>query len=84
VLSIVSKQFNHVALNAGRWGSEKKRWNWREEVAVITGGCSGIGELTVKRLVDRGIKVAVLDVKELPASLHGRESPSPLQPLSIK
>jgi all-trans-retinol dehydrogenase (NAD+) len=38
---------------------------------VVTGGCSGIGELVVKRLIGRGIKVAVLDIQELPASLQG-------------
>ena len=39
---VVNKQLNHVALNAGRLRSEKARWNWSREVAVITGGCSGI------------------------------------------
>jgi all-trans-retinol dehydrogenase (NAD+) len=68
---VANRQLNNVALNAGRWTSEKQRWNWNEEVAVVTGGCSGIGELIVKRLIGRGIKVAVLDIQELPASLQG-------------
>ncbi|KAF1844675.1 dehydrogenase/reductase SDR family member 8 precursor [Cucurbitaria berberidis CBS 394.84] len=78
VTSVLNKQLNHVALNAGRfsttWKSEKARWNWSQEVAVITGGCSGIGELVVKRLVDKGITVAVLDIQKLPPSLHGSGS----------
>jgi all-trans-retinol dehydrogenase (NAD+) len=69
----VNRQMNEVALNGGRWGNDK-RWNWSEEVAVITGGCSGIGELVVKRLIGRGIKVAVLDIQDLPASLQGCKS----------
>ncbi|KAF2033515.1 dehydrogenase/reductase SDR family member 8 precursor [Setomelanomma holmii] len=71
VTGVINKQLNNAALNAGRWTSEKKRWNWNNEVAVVTGGCSGIGELTVRRLVGRGIKVAVLDIQQLPTSLQG-------------
>jgi hypothetical protein len=71
VAGVLSKQLNHVALNAGRFKSEKVRWDWNQEVAVITGGCSGIGELTVKRLVNKGIRVAVLDIQQLPPSLQG-------------
>lgn len=71
VAGVLNKQLNHVALNAGRLRSEKARWIWSQEVAVITGGCSGIGELVVKRLVDKGIQVAVLDIQQLPKSLQG-------------
>jgi all-trans-retinol dehydrogenase (NAD+) len=74
VTGVVNRQMNDIALNGGRWGNDKKRWNWEEEVAVVTGGCSGIGELIVKRLIGRGIKVAVLDIQELPASLQGCKS----------
>lgn len=77
VTGVVNRQFNDVALNAGRWTSEKQRWNWHEEVAVITGGCSGIGELIVKKLINRGIKVAVLDIQSLPPSLQGCKFMSP-------
>lgn len=68
---VFNKQLNHIALNAGRLRSDRARWNWTREVAVITGGCSGIGELTVQRLVNKGIKVAILDIKQLPPSLQG-------------
>lgn len=74
VTGVINKQLNHVALNAGRWASERKRWDWGREVAVVTGGCSGIGELVVKRLVGRGVRVAVLDVRQLPESLQGCKS----------
>jgi hypothetical protein len=76
----VNRQLNHAALNAGRWTSEKKRWKWDSEVAVVTGGCSGIGELTVRRLVGRGIKVAVLDIQQLPPSLQGCKPNFPMTP----
>lgn len=74
VTGVVNRQFNDVTLNAGRWTSEKQRWNLNEEVAVVTGGCSGIGELIVKRLIGRGIKVAVLDIQSLPPGLQGCKS----------
>lgn len=71
VTGVVSKQMNQVALNAGRIVSQKSRWNWSREVAVITGGCSGIGELVVKRLINKGVRVAILDIQQLPPSLQG-------------
>lgn len=75
VAGVVNRRLNHVALNAGRWKSEKQRWNFsgtgKGEVAVVTGGCSGIGELIVKRLVNKGAKVAIMDIQELPRSLQG-------------
>lgn len=73
VTGVLNKQLNHIALNAGRLRSEKARWNLSREVAVITGGCSGIGELVVKRLANKGVRVAVLDIQQLPKSLQGRE-----------
>lgn len=67
----VNSQLNKIALNAWRLKSERKKWNWDEEIAVVTGGCSGIGELTVKGLVKKGLTVAVLDIQQLPPSLQG-------------
>lgn len=67
----VNKRLNQLALNSWRVKSEKKRWKWNEEIAVVTGGCSGIGELVVKRLINRGVKVAVLDIQQLPHGLQG-------------
>jgi len=75
VTGVVNRKLNQVALNGGRWGSESAKWDWNKEVAVVTGGCSGIGMLVVKGLVGRGVKVAVLDVNDLPASMQGCEYP---------
>lgn len=74
-VGVLNKQLNHIALNAGRIRSEKAKWNWSREVAVVTGGCSGIGELVVARLISKGIRVAVLDIQQLPLSLQGCKPP---------
>ncbi|GMK56153.1 hypothetical protein CspeluHIS016_0212090 [Cutaneotrichosporon spelunceum] len=47
-------------------------WDWPREVAVVTGGSSGIGLAIVERFVRRGIKVAVLDVQDFPKSAQNR------------
>lgn len=68
---VVNRRLNSIALNAGRLSSEKSRWTWSREIAVVTGGCSGIGELVVKRLINKGIRVAILDIQQLPPRLQG-------------
>jgi all-trans-retinol dehydrogenase (NAD+) len=65
----VNRVLNTAALNAWRLKSEKGRWDWKKEVAVVTGGCSGIGEAVVKGLMKKGVKVAVMDIQPLPDSL---------------
>ncbi|KAJ4378651.1 hypothetical protein N0V86_005521 [Didymella sp. IMI 355093] len=70
VLKHVNRALNRLALNNYRVRSTAAQWQWDREVAVVTGGCSGIGALIVKRLVNRGVRVAVLDVQELPAELQ--------------
>lgn len=47
-------------------------WDWPSEVAVITGGCGGIALEVTKGLTQRGVKVAILDIKPLPKELEGR------------
>ncbi|EKG10576.1 Short-chain dehydrogenase/reductase SDR [Macrophomina phaseolina MS6] len=61
---------NSLATNGWSVSSDAHRWIWPREVAVVTGGCSGIGEVIVKRLLQKGIKVAVLDVQPLPKTLE--------------
>ena len=50
------------------------KWDWTREVVLITGGCSGIGEQVARKLAERRITVAVLDIKPpktaLPAHVH--------------
>ncbi|GAA5935734.1 hypothetical protein JCM1841_003653 [Sporobolomyces salmonicolor] len=46
------------------------RWNWAEEVVLVTGGAGGLGSEVVKRLAELGIKVVVFDLA--PLSFQGR------------
>lgn len=47
------------------WTTDKSVWDWKREIAVVTGGSSGIGACTAKKLASHGIRVAVLDVSPL-------------------
>lgn len=39
-----------------------RSWDWRKEIVVVTGGCSGIGELMVRKFAKSSIKVVALDL----------------------
>ncbi|CAN8100361.1 unnamed protein product [Discula destructiva] len=60
----------NTALNA--WATNNwqiyagRGWNWPSEIAVVTGGCSGIGKAIAEGLAAHGIRVAVLDIQEAP------------------
>ena len=71
-LKRINARLNSIALNHWRLRTDRSRWNWTEEVAVVTGGCSGFGLLVTKRLVRRGVKVAIVDLAPLPDRLAGR------------
>lgn len=68
----LSSEFSLYALNNYR-RADTRRWDWPNEVAVVTGGCSGIGEEIVRALAGKGVKVAVLDVTPLPDRLKNGE-----------
>lgn len=76
LLKSVNKALNHLALNNYRLKSSSAQWQWDKEVAVVTGGCSGIGSLIVKRLINKGVTVAILDVQQLPPDLQGCTIPT--------
>lgn len=61
---------NSLATNGWSLRSDQHRWIWPTEIAVVTGGCSGIGEVVVNGLVKKGVKVAILDVQPLPKRLE--------------
>ncbi|KAL1795484.1 hypothetical protein ACET3X_005708 [Alternaria dauci] len=67
----VTRKIN-AALNA--WATNNWQicagsgWNWSSEIAVVTGGCSGIGRAIAEALTSHGIRVAVLDVQGAPSA----------------
>lgn len=65
---VLNKLLNIRASNNWRLRAHNG-WRWGEEIAVITGGCSGIGKVTVLGLVRKGVRVAILDVADLPPDL---------------
>lgn len=65
----VSSTLSGIALNNWKVFADTSRWNWSEEIAVVTGGCSGIGEEITKALAAKGVKVVVLDMAPLPDRL---------------
>lgn len=55
---------NHWQIKAG------SGWHWPSEIAVVTGGCSGIGRAIAETLVSHGIRSVVLDVQRKPEDLE--------------
>jgi len=67
----ISYLMNKWALNNWQLRTTKSQWDWKNEVVVVTGGCSGFGEKVSIGLAEKGLKVVVLDVSDLPKSLQG-------------
>lgn len=44
-----------------------RKSGWKDELVVITGGASGIGNRTAVRFASKGAKVVVIDIQKLPA-----------------
>ena len=59
LLGSTNSYLNYRASN--NW-TTNDTWDWSREIVVITGGSSGFGEILVRRLAARGIKVVSLDV----------------------
>ncbi|KAJ3561576.1 hypothetical protein NP233_g10109 [Leucocoprinus birnbaumii] len=75
-LDLVVKVLSHTAFRFTKWISllyrnqqnlffAPKALDWGEQVVVITGGSSGVGELLANTLAVRNVTVAVLDVKPI-------------------
>ena len=66
---------NRFALNGWSLGKVGKPWNWngKEELVVVTGGCSGFGYEMVKGFAGKA-RVVVVDVSDLPKALENCKS----------
>jgi len=64
--------FSEIAQNNFYFFSDKHRYNWPKEIAVITGGTGGFGSLMSKELAAKGVKIMVVDLRdELPDHMKG-------------
>ncbi|CAN8102086.1 unnamed protein product [Discula destructiva] len=72
ILRTCNAGLNALATNNWRISSTPPggAWDWPNEVAVVTGGCSGIGLALVEGLTAKGVRVAVLDIQSPPPSLQ--------------
>lgn len=61
---------NTWAGNSFNLRSSKNEWKWDKEIAVITGGSGGFGQLFARDLSKNGIHVVILDVTPLPPHLQ--------------
>ncbi|KAG8411853.1 putative secondary metabolism biosynthetic enzyme [Metarhizium acridum] len=66
----VNAKLTSMAANSWRLGGAPG-WDWPNEIAVVTGGCSGIGLAIVQKLIAARVKVAVFDIQPLPKQLQG-------------
>ena len=66
----VNSYLNNLALNNFR-GADSSRWNWAQEIAVVTGGASGFGKSFTLELAKKGVRVATLDVSPTPPEFKG-------------
>lgn len=69
VLYQINNFLNNIASNSWRLRASKG-WDWPTEIAVVTGGSSGIGRSIAEKLAEMGVQVAVFDIQGLPKELE--------------
>ena len=57
--------YSRLYRNQGSLFFRPARFDWGEQIVVVTGGASGIGELIANTLAVRNVTVAVLDVNPI-------------------
>ncbi|KAK3313346.1 hypothetical protein B0H66DRAFT_565922 [Apodospora peruviana] len=71
VIRSANSTLNSIASNSWRLtAATNDGWDWPNEIAVVTGGSSGIGRGITERLAALGVRVAVLDVQDLPKDMQ--------------
>lgn len=73
VVRSLNAKLSSMAANSWRFSSAPG-WHWPAEIAVVTGGSSGIGLAIVQKLLKKGIKVAVFDIQALPDNLKNNSA----------
>ncbi|KAK5657205.1 hypothetical protein OQA88_3263 [Cercophora sp. LCS_1] len=68
IIRKINTFLNTLASNSWR-AAPAPNWDWPREIAVITGGSSGIGACMAHKLAAHGIRIAVLDIQPLPSDL---------------
>ncbi|KAK1087762.1 hypothetical protein LTR33_000883 [Friedmanniomyces endolithicus] len=67
---LANRLLNDLAENNFRLSSERHRYDWPREIALVTGGTGGFGSLICKALAAKGITVICVDIpSELTADL---------------
>lgn len=71
VLQKASAYMSELGQNNFRFRSEAHRYNWPQEIAVVTGAAGGFGRLMSQRLARKGVKVIAVDLADqLPADIR--------------
>lgn len=71
LIRYLNAKLSTIASNGWRV-TEAKGWSWPQEVAVVTGGSSGIGLSVVQGLANKAIRVAIFDINGPPKELANR------------
>ncbi|KAI0868351.1 NAD(P)-binding protein [Hypoxylon argillaceum] len=69
VASSLNGTLNTMATNSWRV-KPSEGWDWPKEIAVVTGGSGGIGRQIVQKLAALGVRVAVLDLQNVPEAME--------------
>ncbi|KAM0718375.1 hypothetical protein Q7P37_005445 [Cladosporium fusiforme] len=74
LVRIVDRFFSELAQNNFRLRSEKNKYDWPKEIAVVTGAASGFGRLISEGFAAKGIRVMALDIHDsLPAEMQANK-----------